>query len=221
MIDFDRIDLIPSTLDSTMGSFSADLTDKISSIIEEISFHVENKIGSLTLDEIQLKPFDNALFSDNLDSLLFHHIMQRMTRSFVTKLGQDMEAIAREILESSGATNIRWKKQAEPFDIKYNHPNGIDEYWIEMKSIFGQNKSNQATIDAEAEKASRAGKKFLLCVYNENREDSDGILSGPNFWNFIGDDDETWENLCLILSEEGKNFNFEDWATQAVERLKV
>jgi len=204
-----------------MGSFSADLTDKIRTILEEISSHVEKIIGSLTLDEIQLKPFDNALFSDNRDSLLFHHVMQRMTRSFVTKLGQNMEDIARVILESSGATNIRWRKQAEPFDIKFNHHNGTDEYWIEMKSIFGQNKSNQATIDSEAEKAKREGKKFLLCVYNENREDKDGILSGPDFWNFIGDDDETWKNLSLLLREEGRKFHFEEWARQAAERLKV
>ena len=203
-----------------MASFSVDLTVKIKGIFDGISTHVENKIDSLTLDEIQLKPFDNALFSDNFDSLLYHHVMQRMTRSFVTKLGQDMEAIAREILESSGATDIRWKTQAEPFDLKFNHPNGTDEYWIEMKSIFGQNKSNQKTIDSEAKKARRAGKKFLLCVYNEDRVDTNEILSGPNFWNFIGNDDETWKNLSSLLKEEGKNFDFEEWAMRAVKRLK-
>ena len=203
-----------------MASFSTDLTEKIKEIFDNISTHVEDKIDSITLDEIQLKPFDNALFSDNFDSLLFHHVMQRMTRSFVTKLGKDMEDIAREILVSSGATDIRWKKEAEPFDLKFNHSNGTDEFWIEMKSIFGQNKSNQKTIDSEAKKAKKAGKKFLLCVYNEDKEDSDETLSGPDFWNFIGDDDETWENLSSLLKEEGKNYDFEKWAMRAVNRLR-
>tara|TARA_Y100000746_G_C15328111_1_gene376566 strand:- start:189 stop:815 length:627 start_codon:yes stop_codon:yes gene_type:complete len=203
-----------------MASFDSDLIDKINNVIEDIILHVENKLDSLKLEEIESKPLDNALFSDDIDSLLYLHVMQRMTRSFVTKLGLGMESIAKHILESSGATNIRWNRDAKPFDIKFNHING-DEYWIEMKSIFGQNKSNQETIDNEAEKATEAGKKFLLCVYNENREDNDGVLSGPEFWNFIGNDDDTWKNLSSLLNEVGSNFDFENWAMRAMSRLKV
>jgi hypothetical protein len=203
-----------------MSEFDAGVKEKISKIISQVYRHVEIKVASLTIEEIKQKPFDNALFSNNRDSLLFHHVMQRMTRSFSTKLGIEMESIAKEILRSSGATEIRWKREAQPFDIKFKHKNGEDEYWIEMKSIFGQNKSNQQTIDQEAEKASGAGKKFLLCVYNENKEDDEGVLSGPDFWNFIGNDEETWNKLSSILKNEGLKFDFESWAIQAVSRLK-
>ena len=201
-----------------MAAISVSKKIQIKKILSDLSKAMAEKTNAIGIQDFTGTPFTDQLFSQNKESHIFYVVSQRITRSFVTKLGIDMEMIALLILEDGGSTNIRTKEDAKPFDLKFKHPDG-NEYWVEMKSIFGQNKSNSQTIREEARKARGAGKKFLLCVYNENKEDKDEVLSGPDFWNFIGNDTRTWDELSEILTEAGKHIQFEKLINPKIDLL--
>ena len=201
-----------------MAGFSQSTSDAIIEILRELEEGLITKIDGITNDIITNKPVDEAIYFGRRNEQIFYRVIQTVSTSFSTRLGQKMENIAKCILEAGGSTDIKSKNEAKPVDLKFFHPDGY-EYWVEMKSIFGQNKSNSATIEKEKKIAKEAGKRFLLCVYNEDKEDDDETLSGPSFWNFIGNDDDTWDNLSKIFESEGKRFNLSEIVNQKIEHL--
>jgi len=201
-----------------MPKFSKGTSDKIIKILAELEEGLHKKIENITVDIINNKPVDEALYFGRKNEQIFYRVVQTVSTSFSTRLGLKMEEIALCVLEAGGSTDIKTKKEAKPVDLKFTHPDG-HEYWIEMKSIFGQNKSNNATIEKEKKKAKKAGKKFLLCVYNEDKEDGDETKSGRDFWNFIGHDDDTWANLSKILTDEGERFNLSEIIRNKIDEL--
>ena len=201
-----------------MPKFSKGTSEKIITILAELEKGLLEKVESITADIINNKPVDEALYFGRKDEQIFYRVIQTVSTSFVTRLGIRMEEIAACVLEAGGSTDIKFKTEAKPVDLKFSHPDG-HEYWIEMKSIFTQNNSNQAMIEKRKKEAKEAGKKFLLGVYNEEKEDRDYQKSGKDFWNFIGHDEDTWENLSKILADEGGRFNLSEIVKKKIEDL--
>ena len=201
-----------------MPKFDKKTSEKIIKILAELEEGLLEKVESITVDIINNKPVDEALYFGRKNEQIFYRVVQTVSTSFSTRLGIRMEEIALCILEAGGSTNIQSKREAKPVDLKFSHPDG-NGYWIEMKSIFTQNKSNSTTIDKSAEEAKKAGKKFVLGVYNEDKDDKGYQKSGKDFWNFIGNDEDTWDNLFKILKDEGGRFNLSEIIKNKIDDL--
>jgi len=202
-----------------MSALSEPTRQKIKSLFNDFRQKMEHKGLELNLDDINsgIKPMTEAIFKNNFPDYIHLMVAQRISGSFSGILGNLVEPLSQAIITGSGGKIV--DGNPKPFDLKFTHLNG-DEYWVELKSIDGQNKSNKETIGKNRKDAIEQGKKFLLCIYNNEKQDKkDWIISGANYWNFIGNNASTWEELEKLLSQFGEDFKIASIIENRVKEL--
>jgi hypothetical protein len=137
--------------------------------------------------------------------------MERVERSFVTRIGHMIEKLVELLVEGQGGEVLGKKKDWKPYDLKFRLNDG-KEYWVEIKSILNQNNSNWKTIRAHKENANKQGKEFRLCVYYRTSLNisDESIVVGKDFWSFVGGDADTETVLFRLITGIGREFSFLD-----------
>jgi len=129
----------------------------ISKFFDDLLTDTERKIQNETIASIleNRNPVTLELFAENNDNCLYFLVCQRVTTSFSTRLGKVMEKLTEELIKAQGGQIMSSPK---PYDLKFKLSDG-KEYWIEIKSIDGQNSSNRQTI-SERKKMQRKMSKY-------------------------------------------------------------
>lgn len=190
----------------------------ISNIFEELIKGTKAKIESETITTIleNRTPVTVQLFSKNISDYLYFVVCQRVTTSFSTRLGKVMEKLCEELVKFQGGSII---KKPKPYDLKFKLKDG-KEYWIELKSIDGQNSSNKQTIEERKKYAEKRGKIFKLCIYNdETKFKEDYKLNGKDFWDFILGEKNAQEIVFSIINGIGVDFSIKKIIDENYSRL--
>ena len=180
---------------------------RISIANDEMFLSVRDAVNGITLQEIleHKNPLIRELFSKNEEEYIWFFVMERAERSFVTKMGHLVENIVRALIESQGGTVVgSGKKDWQPYDLKFILHG--KEYWMEIKSILGQNKSNWQGIEANRQMARNNGVEFRLGVYYETakrQKPEDDVLIGEAFWSFVGGSPDTQQLVFDLLQGKG------------------
>lgn len=188
-------------------------------IFEDLILGTKTKIQNESISTIleNRTPVTAQLFSENISDYLYFVVCQRVTTSFSTRLGKVMEKICEELIKSQGGTII---KKPKPYDLKFKLRDG-KEYWIELKSIDGQNSSNRQTIEERKKNAEKKGKIFKLCIYNdETKFKEDYKLNGNEFWNFILGEKNAQNKVFSLIKGKGINFSIKSIIEENYFRLQ-
>lgn len=184
-------------------------------LVKETKAKIENETINSILGE--RTPLTVSLFESNIDDYLYFLVCQRVTTSFSTRLGKAVEQLCEDLIRYRNGTII---ENPKPFDLKFTL-NNTEEYWIEIKSIKGQNSSNRQTIIERKNGAEVLGKIFRLCIYNDNTNfEEDYILNAKQFWDFILGENDSMEKIHSILSGKGIDLNFKTIIDDNFQRLK-
>jgi hypothetical protein len=201
------------------------LCDEIHEKVDLLLNGVRESVNDLTLREIlnTKNPLLRLMFSENPREYLFLFIMQLAGRSIVTRFGNLIEEIFKELITLQGGEILGQKRDWKPYDLKFRLPDG-NEYWIEIKSIVEQNNSAWNTINRLRNRANDAGKKFLLCIYYSTGKSppsdlADVTLIGKKLWQFIGGDETIQDDIFQILNRSGKDFSLRELINNHVEKL--
>lgn len=204
-------------------ALTAQVENRISMVVDEMLSSVQAAANGITLTEIldHKNPIIRELFNMNADEYIWFFVMERVERSFVTKLGHVVEDIVRVLIESQGGTVVgRGKKDWQPYDLKFKLFE--KEYWIEIKSILGQNKSNWQSIDANRQNAREHGVEFRLGVYYETakrQKSEDDVLIGQAFWSFVGGAPDTQQLVFEKLRGRGRTFSLRSVVNERTQTL--
>ncbi len=196
--------------------------------LEEIVFKTFNdlvsvtksKIGKETVASILGKrvPLTTKLFEDNISDLLYFLVCQRVTTSFSTRLGKVIENLCKELIKYRGGKII---DKPNPFDLKFIL-NDNEEYWIEIKSIDGQNSSNKQSIADRKKLAEDNGKIFKLCIYNDDKQfDQDYKLNGQQFWDFILGEENSQDKIFSLIKGKGIDLSVKNIIEENFNRLDI
>jgi hypothetical protein len=207
-------------------ALSAQTKHEISEYLESLIPRVIESANKLTLKEIINKknPLVREMFYDNPEEFITFFVMERVERSFVTLMGKIIENIVEILVQSQGGEIIGTKKDWEPYDLKCILPDG-KEYWLEIKSITGQNNSNQNSINKYRDVAVKEGKEFRLCIYYPTKSNiksnnkADYILIGEEFWSFVGGDIATESYIFNLIRNIARDFSFTTLVRTRTEEL--
>jgi Type II restriction endonuclease EcoO109I len=143
-------------------SLSVETKRKISKYLESLILSVIKSADGLTLKEIihQKNPLIREMFYNNPEEFITFFVMERVERSFVTLMGNMIENIVEILVQAQGGEIIGTKKSWKPYDLKFRLRDG-KEYWLEIKSITGQNNSNLSSIKKNRDKAIQEAKNFV------------------------------------------------------------
>mgnify|MGYP002619788446 CR=1 FL=1 len=191
------------------------VTRNFSSLVTETRSKIEKETIQTILGN--RTPLTVNLFSDNISDYLYFLVCQRVTTSFSTRLGKVIEKLCEDLVTYRGGQIIQNPK---PYDLKFIL-NNTEEYWIEIKSIGGQNSSNKQTILERKMSAEDQGKNFRLCMYNDDKEFKDDyILNGKQFWNFILGENDSLDKIFKLLKGKGIDLSFQTIIEENFNRLK-
>ena len=201
------------------------LLDQIQHLVIHLLDDVKSTINAMTLEEIQSKknPLFRLIFSQNPREYLNLFVSERAERSLVTRFGHLIERVIQLLIVHQGGEILGKSNEWKPYDLKFALP-AQGEFWIEIKSILEQNKSNWAEILRLKENAVNQGKNFRLCIYYPSRtqapaELADVTLVGEDLWTFVGGASDIQDQIFAIISGLGADFSLHDIVAARVDQL--